>query len=1211
MLQAVATGGLGLLVSLGAQAQVIIKSPPVHNTAASKKFVRPSDPKTLLPVLARDPSLNPRFYAHLTPQQQARNAMAAGSGSPAKPKFGTTPYERVLQPIAQTLLRKAYEAHLPTGIAKDAKAKAAAANPTLPVNFPGLEGSPSVAAALAGDPSPVVASLSIDVNQDGTMDLVTVQNDGTVNVLLGTGTFSNLKVTSSNQPRLLNDDYFVFATAADMNQDGYPDLVVTDEYNTAAFVLINAKNGTFLPPVEYDFTFSTGAGFQSGGGGIAVGDINGDGYPDLVGVAFQPGYDQGNDPLTNVSVVAMLNQGNGTFGAALPEQTTSDFPGYITSGIGQVLLTDMNKDGKLDLIVPAAGKDVNYFPLIDLPIMLGNGDGTFAAFPTSFPTPPPILNYIFDTDNASVTTADVNGDGNPDILFSLGYDQVFLALGNGDGTTQTPTAAVSNDGTFNYYGAPLVQYADVNGDGKIDIIGYDAGFTAVYLGQGGGAFAQTPLVQLISGSGGLVQPLPADFNGDGKADLIEVDQTTGTAGLFAQNAGSFLGATPVAPPNETAQAFQTVAMGDVNGDGIQDIVAEDYSTENTTTFLPSIVAGINDGKGSFTYSTLFSGTDLINDGFLTGLEPFAADLNGDGKADLIFTAYSGLYLSLSSGTGTYAAPALLSFGNAVCQPNYLDIGDVNGDGFPDIVAAYGGDASCGAYDPTLPSGFFVMLNDGKGNFTSTFTPFGLGAYLVKLADLNGDGKLDIALTDDSSSGFYSLYAVPGNGDGTFNTANSQYVLENTVVSSIVPGDFDGDGKTDLVVGVITQIDANGNPIYNTTGTYALKGNGDLTYQLPIQYTPGVYPVSGALADFNGDGRPDLALLQQTYNYYTDILSGNAATLINLGGGAFASGPAMFTTPNVSGGTMFTADLNGDGATDAFFTPQLQLGVNAVGLSELFLNQGGISLSLTSSAATVVQDSNETLTATLTPTVSSQTPTGTVTFYDNGTSLGQVQVSGGTAALTLSSLPVGTDAITASYSGDAHFNAAKASTAVNVTVSALAPAFTLGAPTPGTLPVVQGQSGIATFTLAANATFNQTVSLTCTGAPNESSCSISPASVALTPGQTATVSAVIATTAPNNYNQAANRPADWMKTVGGLSLAGLFFLFLPGARRTRRGLWTMVLMVGLGLTLMAGLTGCGNGGYKYPGTPSGTSTVTITATSGTLTQSTTFTVTVSN
>ena len=1207
LLHTATIGGLGLIVPLGAQAQILIPSPPVHKTASSKKFVRPTDPHTILAVLPSAPSRNPNLSA-----QPAAGPAAARSATGAKAPL--MPYKRVIQPIATKLLQKANQSQIPTGIGMKT-AKAATSNPGLPVNFPGFPSVPFVTATLAGDVNPVLSSLAMDMNQDGKMDLVTVQLDGTVNVLLNTGSFSNLKVTSSNQPQLLNDLYYVFATEADMNKDGYPDLVVTDEYSTGAFVYINAKNGTFLPPVEYDFDFSSGAGFQTGGGGIGIADINGDGYPDLVGVAFDPGYNSSYVAQTTVSVLGMLNKGDGTLAVALPEQTTV-FNGYIHSDLGQVVLADMNKDGKVDLILTASGDDDNYNSVIGMTVLLGNGNGTFAPYPTALPAVPAILKYKFDDGPASITTADVNGDGNPDLLFHLGYPTVWVALGNGDGTLQTPTVAVSNDGTYNDGGASLVQYADVNGDGHIDIIGYDNGFIAVYLGKGDGTFSQTPLVQLMSGSGGFVQPLPADFNGDGKADLVEVDQTNGTAGLFTQSSGTFLGASPLHPPTETAQAFQTVAVGDVNGDGFPDIIANDISTISSSIFNPSIVAGINDGKGNFTYSTLLTNAALHKNN-LQYAEPLAVDFNGDGRADLVLFGSTGLYLSLSNGDGTYAAPAAISLpGDLHCEVSTVDAGDINGDGFADIVATYPGDASCYPYSGNTPAGFFVLLGNGKGSFTGSFTTFGLTPYLIKLADLNGDGKLDVVLSDENNTNdFYYLYAIPGNGDGTFNTGASQYVLENSLVSSIVPGDFDGDGKTDLVVGVVTQVDGNGYVVYDTTGTYALKGNGDFTFQLPVQYTSGLFPVAGSFGDFNGDGRPDLALVLESYTAYTDILSGNAATLINLGGGAFTDGPAMFTAPQYAyGGNVFTADFNGDGAVDAFFSPQIHLFYDAVPLSELYLNNGGVQLALTSSAASVTQDSNVTLTALLTPTVSNESPTGTVTFYDNGTSLGAFAVSGGTASLTLSNLPVGTDAITASYSGDSNFNAAKASMAVNVAVAALPPSFTLSTQTSSTLTVVQGQSAAMTFTISTNATFNGNVTFSCSGAPTESSCTISPASMTLAGSQTEMLTVIVATTAPNNTSVAEAKPAHWtgngMKTVGGISCAGLFFLFLPGKRRKLRGVWTMLLLVGFGLSAMTTLTGCG-GGDKYPGTPLAKSTLTITATSGSISQSTTVALTVTN
>ncbi len=764
-----------------------------------------------------------------------------------------------------------------------------------------------------------------------------------------------------------------------------------------------------------------------------------------------------------------------------------------------------------------------------------------------------------------------------------------------------------------------VQYADVNGDGNLDIIGYNAGFTSVFLGQGGGVFAQTPLVQLISGSGGLAQPLPADFNGDGKADLVEVDQYLGRAGFYPQSNGTFSGITPLAPPTETVQSFTPEAIGDINGDGIPDVLALDYSTitETSGNFYPSVVAGINDGKGNLTYSTLLTGT-VLSSLYLYHMQPFAADLNGDGKADLIFSSSDAPYVSLSQSDGTYATPVGLTLPNKpACQLDVnsgigglVDVGDLNGDGFPDIVVAYTGDSQCYPYTGPIPSGFYTFLNNGKGGFTSKFTPFGLTGYLVKLADLNGDGKLDLLFTDyNPTDSFYYMYDIPGNGDGTFNVAGSQYVMENTVIDSIIPGDFDGDGKTDLMVGVISQADANGYPVYGTTGTYALKGNGDFTFQLPVVYTPGNYALAGAYGDFNGDGRPDLALILGNYGYDTNVPVGNASTLINLGGGAFTPGPTMFTASTVGATGVFTADMNGDGAVDALYSPVVQVSRAYVGLAELFLNQGGIGFSLTSSAASISQDSSVTLTAALAPTVSTQTPTGTVTFYDNGTSLGSVAVSGGGASLMLSTLPVGGDVITAAYSGDSHFNPATASTGVTVTVTALAPAFTLSAATPTSLSLTQGASGIATVTLNSNATFSGSVALSCTGAPAETSCTVTPGTVTLAGGQTTAVSVVVTTTPPNSTYEAKSVPSAWGKTTAAISCAGLLVLLWPGSKRRRRGLWTMLCIVCLGLAATGALAGCGNGGDKYPGTTVGTSTLTVTATSGSITQSTNFTINV--
>jgi len=232
------------------------------------------------------------------------------------------------------------------------------------------------------------------------------------------------------------------------------------------------------------------------------------------------------------------------------------------------------------------------------------------------------------------------------------------------------------------------------------------------------------------------------------------------------------------------------------------------------------------------------------------------------------------------------------------------------------------------------------------------------------------------------------------------------------------------------------------------------------------------------------------------------------------------------------------------------------------------------------------------------------PMGTVTFYDNGTSLGSVAVSGGAASLTLSTLPVGGNVITAAYSGDSQFNPAAASTSVTVTVTALVPAFTLSATTPASLSLTQG---VVTATLDSNATFSGSVGLSCSGMPAESSCTISPGTITLAGSQTALVSVVVITTPPNNTFEAKSVPSAWGKPTAAIGCAGLLVLLRPGSKRRRRNLWMMLCIVCLGLAATSALTGCGNAGYTYPGTTVGTSTLTLTATSGSITHSTTFTV----
>jgi hypothetical protein len=323
----------------------------------------------------------------------------------------------------------------------------------------------------------------------------------------------------------------------------------------------------------------------------------------------------------------------------------------------------------------------------------------------------------------------------------------------------------------------------------------------------------------------------------------------------------------------------------------------------------------------------------------------------------------------------------------------------------------------------------------------------------------------------------------------------------------------------------------------------------------------------------------------------------------------ASGNYLGNFGMASTGTYFSNDSLGN-----TYSSTLTAAANVLTGVTTGTSSTAVTMLVSATATKAVQGSTVTLNATVTPQNNVTKPTGYVTFYlaatPTPTVLGTVPVTAGVASLPLTTLPVGADAITASYSGDGTFVAVNGLNTVTVTVTALAPAITLGAFSPANMTLVAGQTGVLSLPITANASFSGAVTFACTGAPSETACVVTPGSVTLTAGQTATVSVTVATTAPNNTTTAENHLPGMTKALGGISFAGIFLLLIP--RRKRRGMFTLIAVLALGLYATTGLTGCSNGnsGVKFPGTPAGTSTLTVTATAGAVTQTATFTLTVS-
>jgi Big-like domain-containing protein/VCBS repeat protein/FG-GAP repeat protein len=355
-------------------------------------------------------------------------------------------------------------------------------------------------------------------------------------------------------------------------------------------------------------------------------------------------------------------------------------PAIYTSGgliATSVAVADLNGDRKPDLVVANCSPtgSPNCAGEGSVAVFLGNGDGTFQ----------PAATYDSGGGNTeSVAVADVNGDGKPDLLVANeGSNTVGVLLGNGDGTFQTVVTYGSGEGL------PLsIAVADVNGDHKPDlVVANDASETVgVLLGNGDGTF-QTAVSY---GSGGQCPSSVAvgDVNGDGKLDLVVANLCSGSVGVLLGNGdGTF----PTAVSYGSGGTFPTsVAVADVNGDGKPDLVVANCDASGGSSCVDESVDGsvgvlLGNGDGSFQAAVAY------DSGGSGAVSVAVADVNGDGKPDSLVANFCGTGCSspgavgvlLGKGHGIFAHPVSLS----PDANNSVAVADVNGDGKPDLLVA--------------------------------------------------------------------------------------------------------------------------------------------------------------------------------------------------------------------------------------------------------------------------------------------------------------------------------------------------------------------------------------------------------------------------------------------------------------------------------------------------------------------------------------------
>ena len=474
-----------------------------------------------------------------------------------------------------------------------------------------------------------------------------------------------------------------------------------------------------------------------------------------------------------------------------------------------------------------------------------------------------------------------------------------------------------------------------------------------------------------------------DFNGDGIQDLAVTNQVSNNVNILLGNgSGGFTNA-PGSPIALGTVAYG-VAVGDFNGDGIADLAVTNFGSGTVSILL-------GNGDGTFTQTLIPT--------VAVGTNPYGVavgDFNGDGVVDLVITNETSstvrIFLGNGDGTFTQASGSPVPVGT---NPYSVAVADFNGDGIQDLAVANNGSGNVS-----------ILLGNGNGTFTNaSASPIAVGStFALATGDFNGDGIPDLAVTNYVVSG--TVRILLGNGDGTFTNASGSPVAVGNSPIGVNVGDFNGDGIADLVVA------NNGN---NTVSILLGNGSGGFAPSSGSSVTVGS-PRYMAVGDFNGDGITDLAVP----NYSTATISVLLTQIMQ-------TATATLTGVSIPGGGTHDVDASYPGDTNfsGSTSPTIPLEGTPIPTA----------LVLTATPITSMYGQQVVLTATLNPhSVGALGTNGEmVNFYTGMTLLGTGTLASGVATLNVTTLPVGANSLTAVYSGDTNF-LGSTSTAVAFTVT---------------------------------------------------------------------------------------------------------------------------------------------------------------------------------
>ena len=678
-----------------------------------------------------------------------------------------------------------------------------------------------------------------DVNEDGSMDIVAATYN--ISLLLGApdGVLQRpTLIAGGNAP-------VTQVVLADFNSDGHLDLaaaVYADPGRVA--VRLGVGNGTFTAPTDY--------ALASPPAGLVAGDFNGD---DILDLATTNPHVGGGSLLTG--------NGSGTFATAvsfpltgLPTKVRSaDFDGdsaddllvydIATSDVVHVFLSDgaggfriastvnVNVTGSSDT-VPGPPADYDGDGTVDLIVygaagvhlFVGAGDGTFGP-----------RTEVFSPQADAVAVADFDGDLKADIAVLRGFGaNITMLSGNDDGTF-----AVTASNSLGHVEATTLVAANLNQDTRMDLVIANVNFAMlqVRMGNGDGTFGTARIIA----DGNVLSLIVADFNGDGAMDTASVVGDPLRLSVSLGNGDGTFQSPIETPLNSVTEAG---ISADVNDDAIPDLILfahEIFSRAN------DVWVYIGNGDGTFQPGVAYTTGDIP-------VAVTVADFTSDAILDIVVALRkrdrpTSLIVMLAGvGSGGFA-PAV-EIARAVYAASIVTA-DFNGDLTPDLAVTQGTNVA------GYPTAIGIYLNSGTGSFTASYIPVPEPWRLGHLtaADSNGDGHADLLAIGGQQAEIRRnlLVSLLGRGDGTFTSAGISVVGGSAIAPLAV--DLDADGMLDVAVGALSAM-------------HVLIGNGDGTFTPVGNFSvDGDRVRAGAAADFNGDAKPDLAVLSEVRRYRDD------------------------------------------------------------------------------------------------------------------------------------------------------------------------------------------------------------------------------------------------------------------------------------------------------------------------------------------------------